>query len=179
MKKDFPSQNGKEICEAVMEMAQEGEDLYERKELREEMLPLIVFRLSREWYAVEITKIKEILKKTRITFLPSSPEYIAGIINFRGNILSVTDLKVILGLPRDEPTGGTRIVAIESGCLETGLLVDEVVETIEVQMSRIEPVPPSLPPERRKYLEGLFRWENRFVALIRVERVLENKVSVS
>jgi purine-binding chemotaxis protein CheW len=178
MEKELSSQRGEDVNETSMERVEEAEDLYERKERREEMLPIVIFRLSREWYGVEITKIKEILRKARITLLPSSPEYIAGIINFRGNILSVTDLKAILGLPRDEPTGGTRIIAIESGGLETGLLVDEVVETIEVQRSKIEPVPPPFPLERRKYLEGLFRWDNRFVALLSVERVLENKVSV-
>jgi len=176
MEKEFSSQRREEICEAVMKMVQEGEDFYERKELREETLPLIIFRLSREWYGVEMTKIKEILKKPRITFLPSSPEYIAGIINLRGNILSVTDLKAIFGLPRDEPTEGARIVAVESGFLETGLLVDEVVESIEMQVSKIESVSPSLPPERGKYLEGLFRWENKLVALINVERVLEKEI---
>lgn len=165
MEKEFSSQKGGE-------MVQDGEDLYERKEFKEKMLPLIIFRLSREWYGVEMTQVKEILKRSKITYLPSSPEYIVGIINLRGNILSVTDLKEIFGLPSDEPTEDTRIIAIGSGFLETGLLVDEVVDSIEVPVSKIESTPHSLPGERGKYLKGLFKWENKLVALISIERVL-------
>ncbi|MFQ6079702.1 MAG: chemotaxis protein CheW, partial [Thermodesulfobacteriota bacterium] len=60
------------------------EDLYEKKELKEETLQLVVFRLAREWYGVEITKVKEVIKIEKITYLPSSPKYISGIVNLRG-----------------------------------------------------------------------------------------------
>jgi len=176
VKKEISSLIEKESQEVFRNLIQEGEDLYERKDLREEVLPVIVFRLSREWYGVEMTKIKEILKKPRITFLPSAPRYIVGIMNLRGNILSVTDLKKVLGFPQEESSEGTRIIAVESGLLETGFLVDEVVESLEMPVSKIKPVPPSTSPERGKYLEGLFRWGNRLVALISVEKILEKEI---
>lgn len=176
IKKGLPSQRVEEIAETVQDTVPYGEDLYEREEPKEEALHLIVFRLAREWYGVEITKVKEITKTGKITYLPSSPEFIAGIVNLRGSILSVTDLKTIFSLPYEESTEKTRIIAIESGVLETGLLVDEVVDSIEVPVRKIEPVLLSIPEERRRYIEGQCHVNNKLIALINVEKVLEERV---
>ncbi|MEW6376338.1 MAG: chemotaxis protein CheW [Thermodesulfobacteriota bacterium] len=176
MKKGLPSQRMEEIEETVEAVAHYKDDLYEKEELKEETLQLIVFRLAREWYGVEITKVKEVIKVGKITYLPSSPEHIAGIVNFRGNILSVTDLKAIFSLPHEEPTEKTRIMAIESGILETGFLVDEVVESIEVPVSKIEPTLLTIPAEGAKYIAGQCKVGDRLIALISIEKVLEKRI---
>ncbi len=175
MKKELPSQRMEEIAETVEEMAHTKEDLYEREELKEQTLQIIVFRLSREWYGVEITKVKEVIKVGKITYLPSSPEHIAGIVNLRGKILSVTDLKTIFSLSHEEPTDKTRIIAVEAGMLETGFLVDEVVESIEVPVSKIEPALLTLPAEEAEYIEGQCKMDNKLIALLSVEKVLEKR----
>ena len=172
----MPSQRMEEIAEAVEDMAHYKEDLYEREELKEETLQLVVFRLAREWYGVEITKVKEVIKAGKITYLPSSPEHIAGIINLRGYILSVTDLKTIFSLTHEEPTAKTRIIAIESGILETGFLVDEVVESIEVPVSKIELALLTIPAEGAKYIEGQCKVDDKLIALVNVEKVLEKRM---
>jgi purine-binding chemotaxis protein CheW len=174
-KKELPSQRMEEIAEAVEDMAHYKEDLYEREELKEETLQLVVFRLAREWYGVEITKVKEVIKAGKITYLPSSPEHIAGIINLRGYILSVTDLKTIFSLTHEEPTAKARIIAIESGILETGFLVDEVVESIEVPVSKIELALLTIPAEGAKYIEGQCKVDDKLIALVNVEKVLEKR----
>lgn len=156
-------------------MAPDEEDLYEREEPKEETRQIIVFRLAREWYGVEITKVKEVIKVGKITYLPSSPEHIVGIVNLRGNILSVIDLKTIFSLPHEEPTGKMRIIAIESGMLESGLLVDEVVESIKVPVSKMEPALLTIIAEGGKYIEGQCKVDNKLIALISVERVLEKR----
>jgi len=173
MKEELSSQRMEEIPEAIEDMSNYKEDLYEKEEPKEESLQFIVFRLAREWYGIEITKVKEIIKAGKITYLPSSPEFIAGIVNLRGNILSVTDLKTIFSLPHEEPTDNARIIAIESGILETGLLVDEVVESIEIPVSKIEPALPTLPADGGRYIEGQCKVDNKLIALINVEKVLE------
>jgi purine-binding chemotaxis protein CheW len=175
MKKELPSKRMEERSETKEDMTP-YEDLYGKEELKEETLQLVVFRLAREWYGVEITKVKEVIKVGKITYLPSSPEHIAGIVNLRGNILSVTDLKTIFSLPHEEPTEKARIIAIESGILETGFLVDEVVESIEVPVSKIEPALLTLPAEGGKYIEGQCKVDNKLIALISVEEVLEKRV---
>lgn len=175
MKKGLPPERMDEIAESIEGMAHPKEDLYEREELKEQTRQIIVFRLSREWYGVEITKVKEVVKVGKITYLPSSPEYIAGIVNLRGKILSVTDLKAMIGLPHEELTDKARIIAVESGILETGLLVDEVVESIEVPVSKIEPALITLPAEEAEYIKGECKVDNKLIALISVEKVLEKK----
>lgn len=165
-----------EIAEAVEDKDLFKEDLYERETPKEEALQLVIFRLNREWYGVEITKVKEVIKVAKITYLPSCPEHIAGIVNLRGYILSVTDLKPFFGLPHEEPTEKTRIIAIESGIFETGFLVDEVVESIEVPVSKIEPVLLILPAERAKYLDGQCKVNDKLIAIVSVEKVLEKRV---
>jgi purine-binding chemotaxis protein CheW len=111
----------------------------------------------------------------KITYLPSSPEHIAGIVNLRGKILSVTDLKTIFSLSHEEPTDKTRIIAVEAGMLETGFLVDEVVESIEVPVSKIEPALLTLPAEEAEYIEGQCKMDNKLIALLSVEKVLEKR----
>jgi len=175
MKNELSSQRMEEIAEAIEDMVDDKEDLYERVEPKEESLQFIVFRLAREWYGVEMTKVKEIIKAGKITYLPSSPEFIAGIVNLRGNILSVTDLKPMFSLPHEEPTEKARIIAIESGILETGLLVDEVVESIELPVSKIEPALLTIPAEGGQYIEGQCKVDNKLIALISVEKILEKR----
>ncbi len=157
-------------------IALDEDDLYGREEPKEESLQFIVFRVAREWYGVDIRKVKEVIKTDRITYLPSSPEHIAGIVNLRGNILSVLDLRVILRL--DRGTTGEKImkiIAIESGFLETGFLVDEVVDSIEVPVKKIEPPLLTIPSEGEKYIEGQCRVDGRLIAFLNVEKILEKK----
>lgn len=174
-KKEIHLQRTENSEEPAQEIALYEEDLYEREELKEETLQLVVFRLSQEWYGIEITKLTEAMKIDKITYLPSSPTYIAGIVNLRGNILSVTDLKRIFGLPQEELNDKTRIVAIESGMLETGLLVDEVAEAIEVPISRIEPPLATLAPEVAEYIEGHCKVDEKLIALLNADKILERE----
>jgi len=154
-------------------MAHSDDDLYEQIEPKEETRQIIVFRLGREWYGVDILKVREVIKVARIAYLPSSPPHIAGILNLRGNILSVTDLKTIFGLAQDEPTEKRRVIAVESGSVETGLLVDEVVESIEVPAQKIEPVLLTLQAGRAGYIEGQCQLDDKLIALVSVDKVLE------
>ena len=175
MKKELTSRRTEEKPDTAEDTAP-YEDLYEREEPEEKTLHLVIFRLNREWYGVEITKVKEVIKTQKITYLPSSPEHIAGIVTRRGNILSVTDLKATFGLPREDPTDKARIIAVESGILETGFLVDEVVESMEVPTSKVEPSLLTLPGEGGKYIEGQCKVNNKLIALVNVEKVLGKKV---
>ncbi|MEK6728072.1 MAG: chemotaxis protein CheW [Candidatus Omnitrophota bacterium] len=147
-------------------------DIYERQEPKEETRQFIIFRISSEWYALEIIKVRGITKIDKITYLPSAPGYISGIVNLRGNILSVTDLKTIFGLAQEELTEKSRLIVIEFGPLETGLLVDEVACVADVAVTRIDPTLTTLPPEKAGYIEGEFKLEDRLVGILKVEKIL-------
>ncbi len=173
MKNDLPLQWEEEISETMEEILSKGEDLYERKEEREETLPLILFRVFKEWYGIDLSNVRGILKRPKITFVPSLPEWILGIINLRGRILPILDLKPILGLHEEGDSQNSRIIAVEVEGQEIGLLVDEVVETIEFPIKKIEPLCQSFPSEGKEYLKGLLRWEKKIVGLFNIERILE------
>lgn len=148
-------------------------DLYEREEPKEKTIQFIVFRVCAEWYGVEITKVKEVVVVDRITSLPSSPEYITGIVSLRGNIVSVTDLKILFGLAQGECSGKFHLVMIASGFLETGLLANEVAEPIEVAAAKIDPALATIASDRVDFFEGEFKIGNKLVGILKVERLLE------
>jgi purine-binding chemotaxis protein CheW len=83
----------------------------------------------------------------------------------------------MFSLPHEESTDKARIINVESGMLETGFLVDEVTESIEIPVSKIEPSLLTLPAEGAKYIEGQCKVDNKLIALISVERILKKGVS--
>lgn len=158
------------------DMAHHEGDLYEREGPKEETVQMIVFRLAQEWYGVEISNVREVIRVDKITYLPSNPEHIVGIVSLRGNILSVTDLRTIFHLPYEEPAGKSRIISIEYEMLETGLLVDEVVQSIEMPVSKIEPPLLTLPLVGGKYIKGQCWMGNKLVAILCVEKIFEKEL---
>lgn len=173
MENDLQPHCEEEVSKTMEEVLLKGVDLYERKEEKEETLPLILFRVLSEWYGIDLTKVREILKRPKITFVPSLPEWILGIINLRGRILPILDLKPILGLPEEGGPQDSRIIAVEVEGQEIGLLVNEVVEAIEFPIKKIEPLHQGFPSERREYLKGILSWEKKIVGFLNLERILE------
>ncbi len=167
------TEESKESLKSFEEILSDGIPLYEKEEVQEENHPFIIFRLSQDYYGIEISKIKEILKKPKITPLPFGPRFISGVTHFRGNILSVTDLKRILGLPREEGREETKLIVVESRSMETGILVDEVVDSAEIPANQIPPFSHPLQEEMEGVLEGICKWKERWVGLINIDKVLE------
>lgn len=151
----------------------EDEDFYEKEYKRKEPgIQVVCIRLNGEWYAAEISKAIEVIRVNRLTYLPSAPSYISGIVNVRGNILSVTDLKNLFGLTSEPLTDKSRILVVASGSIETGLLVDEVAHVVDVSMNQIDPPLNTLTAEKAYYLKGQFRLENRLISLLNIENII-------
>lgn len=150
-------------------------DLYEKVEPKENSIQFIVFRVSQEWYGVEITRVREVVEVGKITYLPSSPDYIAGIVSLRGAILSVTDLNNFFGLPPQGQGKKQKIVVVSSGILETGFLCDEVAKPMEVPVTKIDPMLATIAPEKAEFFEGAFKADNKLIGILRVDKILERK----
>ena len=148
-------------------------DLYEKEDAKEESVQFIIFRVAAEWYGVEITKVKEVVRMGKVSFLPSAPTHIAGIVHSRGSIMSVTDLKRIFDLHGEDPGRKSRLVVVSSGALETCLLVDEVAEPAEVAVSKIDPELTTVDPEKAGFIEGEFKINDKLVGILKVEKILE------
>lgn len=151
------------------------EDLYEKKEIKRKTVRLVLFRVSNEWYGIDIVKTKEISKIDKITHLPSSPPNIAGITNLRGDILSVTDLKSLFSLPHEDFSEKSRLIVVELEDIETGFWADEVNEVIEVAEDQIHPALTTIPAEKAEYLSGICKIDNKLIGILNINKILKIK----
>ncbi len=149
------------------------EDFYKAGQQEENILQLVVFRLSKEWYGVDIQKTRDVIRIDKITPIPSMPEYIRGIVNIRGNILAVTDLKRIFHLPEEKLTVESRLLVIESNAIETGLLVDGVLDVMRVPVNLIAPTLTTISADIAEYLDGEYKIDNKLIGILKVEKILD------
>lgn len=138
-------------------------------------LRFINFRLGKEWYGVEISKVKDVAKLFELTCLPCAPAHIAGVVNLRGNILSITDLKKIFGLTPLPISKESRILVICANEFETGIVVDEISKVVDVDLNNIDPPLETLDPERAEYILGECKSEDVFFAILNVEKIFALK----
>src|SRR5919205_795777 len=133
---------------------------------------LVVFELGAELYAVDIARVHEIIRLQSITRVPRSPAYVEGVINLRGKVIPVVDLRRRFGLPVAEHTRATRIVVVEIGQQVVGIVVDAVSEVLRVTASLIEPPSPVVAGVDSEYLEAIARLPERLLILLDLDRVL-------
>lgn len=148
------------------------EEFDEQEAPKEKSVQLVIFRVGSEWYGADAAKVREVVKSGIITYLPSAPDYIDGIVHLRGNILSVTNLKNIFGLPAARPDKGSNLVVIVSGDIETAILADEVTSLEEVPLSRIDPALATIAPEKAGYIEGQCTIDDKLVGILNVDKLL-------
>ncbi|MGA1843077.1 MAG: chemotaxis protein CheW [bacterium] len=127
-------------------------DRIERDEMH---LEVVEFLLAHERYALELDYIREIYPLKTFTPLPCTPDYVLGIINIRGQILSIIDLKRFFGLPERGFTDVNRILILHSDAKEFGILADEIIGVRSIPTSDIQPSLPTLSGVQEKYLRGV------------------------
>lgn len=151
-------------------------DFYEEERQPEaHKIRFINFRLGKEWYGVEISKVKDVSKVSEVVYLPCAPSHISGIVNLRGNILSITDLKNLFGLLPTIFTKESRILVISSGEFETGIIVDAISDVIDVELKNIDPPLETLEPQHAEYITGECKIGDIFFAILKVEKIFALK----
>jgi purine-binding chemotaxis protein CheW len=133
---------------------------------------LVVFTLAGEFYGIDIAAVESIIKMQAITQLPQSAPYVCGVINLRGVVLPVIDLRIRFGLEPDETTRHTRIIVVSMGSLKTGIVVDAVTEVLHTQEDTIDALPPTVASANSGFLKGIVRLEQRLITLLELNRVL-------
>lgn len=136
-----------------------------------EEVHLVVFTLGGESYGLGIGVVESIIKLQSITIVPHAHVYIEGVTNLRGTVLSVIDLRTRFGLPRVEPTRDTRIVVVENGGINIGLIVDAVTEVIHVPQSAIEPPSVFVVGVDAMFITGIAKLEDRLLTLVDLEKM--------
>lgn len=139
--------------------------------MREDELQLVVFSIGNEEYGIDITKVREIIKLTEITRIPNSPPFIEGVINLRGNITTVMDLRKRLGA-KPENTEQTRIMIVElSDSTTVGMIVDAVTEVLRIPKENVESSL-SVASEDSNYIVGVGKVGDRLLILINADELL-------
>lgn len=136
---------------------------------------LVIFRLDREVYAVDINAVAEISQMQAITHVPRTPEFVEGIINVRGQVLPVIDLRKRFGLPQAELGRDARIIQVEVGTIKLGLIVDAVTEVLSIAADMVEPPSPVISSIDTEFIQGVVKAGDRLIILIDLERVLSKK----
>ena len=136
---------------------------------------LVVFDLASEAYGVDIGAVREIIRLQEITRVPSTPEFVEGIINLRGKVIPVVDLRRRFGLPIGEQTKESRIVVVDIGGRDTGVMVDAVAEVLRIASSSVEPTSSVITTSDSGYLLGIAKVEDRLIILLDLESVLSEE----
>jgi purine-binding chemotaxis protein CheW len=137
---------------------------------------LATFYLDREEYGVDVRQVQEIRRMSEITGVPRAPDFVRGVINLRGRILPVLDLKRKLGLGEVEASRATRIVVVRVKERLLGLLVDGASQVLKVEVSRIEPPPEEVLERGGDYIRGVAKLEDRLIILVDLERLLAHEL---
>ena len=151
-----------------------AENRYENPEEEVKDFHIVTFNLGEE-YGVPISQVQEIVRVGSITMVPNSPPYMEGVINLRGRVLPVLNLRKRLHLSSTEMSTASRIMVIEVGDKVIGLLVDSVSQVIKVPSSSVETAPEEVMEVDTDFIRGVAKLENRLVILIDLEKLLKKE----
>ncbi|MCC4263156.1 chemotaxis protein CheW [Oceanimonas baumannii] len=139
-----------------------------------EVLQWVTFRLDNETYGINVMQVQEVLRYSDIAPVPGAPDYVLGIINLRGNVVTVLDTRLRFGLPSVEVTDNTRIVIIEAEKQVVGILVDSVAEVVYLKSSEIESAPNVGTSESARFIQGVCNRENELLILVDLDKLLSD-----
>lgn len=141
--------------------------------LPEHVIKHVSFILNDEIYAINAARVNEVLRYTDITPVPGAPGFILGIINLRGNVVTVIDARTVFGLSREEVTPQSRIIVVEIEDFVLGVLVDRVAAVVDLNQHEIE-VPPSTGQEASaRFIQGVYNEDDQLLILVDFGRVVE------
>jgi len=132
----------------------------------------VTFKLGNETYGINVMEVQEVLRIPDIAPVPGAPDYVLGIINLRGNVVTVIDTRHKFGLMPNATDESSRIVIIETGDQVIGILVDSVAEVVELSDSMIESAPNVGNDESSKYIQGVTSHEKQLLILVDLNKFL-------
>ena len=132
----------------------------------------VTFELDHETYGINVMQVQEVLRYTEIAPVPGAPGYVLGIINLRGNVVTVIDTRNRFGLESGEMTDNTRIVIIETEGHVIGVLVDSVAEVVYLRQSEVENAPNVGNDESAKFIQGVCHKNDELLILIELNKLL-------
>jgi len=144
-----------------------------------ETVQYLTFKLADEIFAIDVAKVREILEYTSITKVPQTPEFMRGVINLRGSVVPVVDLRLKFGMEPTEQTINTCIivveVTIEGDTTVLGALADSVQEVVEMEPEQIEPPPHIGTRLNTDFIKGMGKHDENFIMILDIDRVFSEQ----
>lgn len=142
-------------------------------------IQMVAFKLEKEEFAVNIQQVREVLKMTQVTPLPRSARFIEGVINLRGEVIPVVDLRKRFELETQENKEETRIIIVEIRDNKVGLIVDSVTEVLRLPASSIQPPPSGIAGTRTDFIKGVGKIDDRLLILLNLEKILTTEEKIA
>ncbi|WPN31686.1 chemotaxis protein CheW [Pseudomonas sp. P5_109] len=139
------------------------------------ILQWVTFKLDNETYGINVMRVQEVLRYTEIAPVPGAPSYVLGIINLRGNVVTVIDTRQRFGLMNAEISDNTRIVIIEADKQVVGIMVDSVAEVVYLRQSEIETAPNVGNEESAKFIQGVCNKNNELLILVELDKMMSEE----
>jgi purine-binding chemotaxis protein CheW len=138
----------------------------------------LTFKLEEEIFALDVAKVREILEESSITKVPQTPDFMRGVINLRGSVVPVIDLRLKFGMSRTEKTVNTCIIVVEvqldDEVIVLGALADSVQEVIEMEPQQIEAAPHIGSRLNTDFIKGMGKVDGRFIMILDIDRVFSS-----
>jgi len=138
----------------------------------DELLQLVTFKVADEEFGLDILKVQEIIRIMDITRVPRAPAFVDGVINLRGKVIPIIDLRRRFGMERREHDQQTRIIVIELDRLIVGFVVDSVSEVLRIPASTVEAPPSIVAGVDAEYISGVGKLEDRLLILLDLDKLL-------
>jgi len=155
-------------------MSEEKRNETTDKATDDEVQQWVTFKLDTETYGINVMLVQEILRYSEIAPVPGAPEYVLGIINLRGNVVTVIDTRSRFGLERSEISDNTRVVIIESDKQVIGILVDSASEVVYLKASEIDITPNVGNDESAKFIQGVSNRDGELLILVDLNKLLSD-----
>lgn len=143
--------------------------------MAEDYLKSIVFELNNEEYALPVTLVGAIERMMPITRIPGAPAFVKGVLNLRGVVTPIIDLRHRFGFPETEQTENTRTIIIQHDQKDVGLIVDAAYDVIDIPHSSIEPAPETVGTVRIDYIDGVCKYKERLFILLNIDEILSTE----
>ena len=138
----------------------------------DDLIQLVTFRIGEEEFGVDILAVQEIIRMMQITMVPRAPEFIEGVINLRGTVIPVINMRTSFNKPALDQDSNTRIVVMELENKIVGFLVDGVSEVLRIPESTVEDPPPVVAGIGSEYIRGIGKLDNRLLILLNLDNLL-------
>ncbi|MCG4453671.1 MULTISPECIES: chemotaxis protein CheW [unclassified Pseudomonas] len=139
------------------------------------ILQWVTFHLDNETYGINVMQVQEVLRYTEIAPVPGAPSYVLGIINLRGNVVTVIDTRQRFGLDSAPVTDNTRVVIIEADKQVVGIMVDSVAEVVYLRQSEVETAPNVGNDESAKFIQGVCNKNGELLILVELDKMMSEE----